>query len=271
MKLNLKRPIAFFDLECTGLNTQEDRIVEIGICKLFPDGSRETKRRLINPGMPIPKQSTDIHGITDEDVKDQPTFKEIAQGLLKLLEGCDIGGYNSNHYDLPMLNNHFLREGINWDYHSFLKIDAGNIFKIKEARTLSAAYKFYCKKDMENAHSAEADINATVDVFLAQLEHYEDLPETMEELELFCNHGKKFLDLSGKFTFDEDGDVVFNFGAERGKKAIDNLGLVNWILGKDFPADTRQVCYDILNGVYNKEKPVSSASDTDDEDDDLPF
>lgn len=270
MKIKLNRPIAFFDLEATGLNLQEDRIVEIGICKLFPDGSRESKTRRINPEMPIPPSCTAIHGISDEDVKEQPTFKEIAAGLLKFIEGCDIAGYNSNHYDLPLLYNEFQRAGIIWDYHAFLKIDVGNLFKIKESRTLSAAVQFYCNRDMENAHSAEADINATVDVFLAQLDRYDDLPESLEELELFTNHGKKFLDLSGKFTFDDDGDVVFNFGPERGKKAIENISLVNWILGKDFPKDTKDVCYDILNGVYNKEKPALSIENTDD-DSDLPF
>ncbi len=270
MKLKLTRPIAFFDLEATGLDKEKDRIVEIGICKLFPDGSRESKTKRINPGIPIPKQSSDIHGITDDMVKDCPTFSQLAKGLLEYLEGCDIGGYNSNSYDLPMLYNHFLREGINWDYHSFFKIDAGNIFKIKEARTLSAAVKFYCNRDMENAHNAGADIDETVNVFLAQLERYDDLPDTLEELELFCNYDKKFLDLSGKFTFDDDGDVVFNFGPERGKKAVENLSLVNWILGKDFSTDTKNICRDILNGLYNKEKPALSIC-SDDNEDDLPF
>lgn len=246
MKLNLTRPLAFFDLEATGVDRENDRIVEISICKLMPDGSKQVKTRRINPTIPIPAGATEVHGISDDGVKNEPKFELLAPGILKFLEDCDIAGFNSNAYDIPMLFNEFQRAGIYWDYTKFRKIDAGNIFKINEPRTLSAAVKFYCGRDMENAHSAEADILATVDVFMAQVEKYPDLPANLDELELFCNYGKPILDISGKFTTDDDGDIVFNFGAKRGMKAKDELGLVQWMINKDFPKDTLNICYNIL-------------------------
>lgn len=248
MKLNLIRPLCFFDLEATGIDKENDRIVEIAICKIHPSGLRELLTGRVNPEMPIPPKATEIHGISDADVADAHTFSDLAKRILDFISGCDMGGYNSNSYDLPLLFNEFKRVGIYWDYNQFKKIDAGNIFKIKEARTLSAAVKFYCDRDMENAHSAEADILATVDVFFAQLERYDDLPTDLGELELFCNYGKPILDISGKFTTDESGEVVFNFGAKRGVRAKDELGLVQWMINKDFPADTLNICYQILEG-----------------------
>ena len=246
MKIQLLRPIAFIDLECTGTNRETDRIVEIAICKLHPDGSRENKRRLINPGIPIPPVTTEIHGITDEMVKEAPTFRDIAKGLLELLEGCDIGGFNSNAFDCPMLFNEFARAGIYWDYTQFKMIDVGNLFKIREPRTLSAAVKFYTGNDLENAHSAEADINATVDVFLSQLDRYPDLPDNVEELALISNHGRPVLDLSGKFSLNEKGEIILNF-KYKGERAEDHLDFIEWMYYKaDFPADTRKICEELL-------------------------
>lgn len=245
MKLNLKRPLAFIDIESTGLNVEEDRIIELSVCKFFPDGSIEKRTRRFNPDINIPFESTEIHGITNEDVKDLPNFAYTANGLLKLLAGCDIAGFNSNRFDVPMLYFEFQRADILWDYKAFKMIDVGNIFKIQEPRTLEAAVKFYCNREHEKAHSAEADTIATVDVFLAQLEKYE-LPEDIEELAIYSNHGNKMLDLSGKFVYDKDGDIIFNFGPHRKKKVKDELSFVAWMTTKDFNVDTKDICHSIL-------------------------
>jgi DNA polymerase-3 subunit epsilon len=249
MKLKLKRPLAFLDLECTGLNTQTDRIVEIAICKVHPDYSREVLTHLVNPGCLIPAEASAIHGITNEMVADQPTFQQLSSELFTFLEGCDVGGFNSNSFDVPLLFHEFARTCRFWDYQSFAMVDAGNIFKRKEPRTLSAAYQFYCGAELENAHSAEADILATVDVFVNQLERYPDLPLDINELHSFCNYDRKVLDLSGKFTLDADGDIVFNFGSKKGTKAKNDLGYVQWMYGKDFAPDTMKVCEGLL-GIY---------------------
>lgn len=246
MKLKLTRPLAFFDLEATGLNTQNDRIVEIAICKVHPDGFREVKTWLLNPQMNIPVEASNVHGITNDHVADCPTFNDVADEIYTFLEGCDIGGFNSNAYDVPMLFNEFIRAGIYWDYQKFAMVDAGNIYKRKEPRTLSAAVKFYCGVDLENAHSAEADILATVDVFIAQLDRYPDLPTDIDSLQHFCNYDRKILDLSGKFTLDADGDITFNFGSKKGTKAKQDLGYVSWMYGKDFNPDTKKVCEELL-------------------------
>lgn len=267
-KLILTRPLCFLDIESTGLDKENDRIVEIAICKIHTDGTKEVKTRRINPGIPIPAGASEVHGIYDEDVKDEPTFTALAPGLMKFLENSDIGGYNSNAYDVPMLFNEFRRAGIYWDYTKFRMIDAGNIFKRMEARTLTAAYKFFCDKDIENAHSAEADILATVEVFEAQLNRYPELPDTLDELHLYCNYDKPILDLSGKFTVDDDGDIVFNFGTKRGVKAKEDIGYIQWMLSKDFPLDTQKICNQVLD--EHSHKPPSSFVYDDDEDD-LPF
>jgi DNA polymerase-3 subunit epsilon len=169
MSLQLARPIAFFDLETTGVNLSTDRIVEVAIIKILPDGTRQVKRRLINPGIPIPQQTTDIHGITDEMVKDAPTFKQCGNELKQFIENCDMGGYNSNRFDIPMLMEEFLRAGMDVDLSTRRMIDVQHIFYTMEPRTLTAAYKFYCEKELVDAHSAEADVNATIDVLLSQI------------------------------------------------------------------------------------------------------
>lgn len=243
----LERPLAFIDIEATGLNLEFDRIVELSICKLFPDGSREVKTKRYNPEISIPPEVTEIHGITDDDVKDKPLFRQEAKAILAYIEGCDLAGFNSNRYDVPLLFNEMLRAGLYLDYKQFKMIDVGNIFKIKEPRDLKAAVKFYCGTELQNAHSAEADITATVDVFLKQLEKYEDLPQDVGELALFSNHGNPILDLSGKFTM-SNGKIVFAFGPNRGKPAADYPDFLEWMVYKaSFPRDTVEIAISLLS------------------------
>jgi len=246
MNLKFTRPIAFFDIEATGLDTTKDRIVELAICKLHPDYTRESFSWLINPEMPIPAKSSEIHGILDGDVANEPTFKELSATIWSILNNCDFGGFNSNAYDIPMLYNEFLRANLIIDYSTIKFIDAGNIFKRKEQRTLAAAVLKYCGYPLENAHSAVSDIEATVDVFLNQLNAYPDLPNDVGALALYCNHDKPVLDLSGKFTTDQDGDIIFNFGQHKGTKAIYDLGYVSWMYNKDFAPDTKRICESLL-------------------------
>ncbi len=247
MNIKLDRPIAFIDIEATGTNKEEDRIVELSICKLQPNMDREIKSMRINPTIPIPAAATAIHGIRDEDVKGCNTFAQVSMSLHDHLEGCDIGGFNSNHYDVPLLFKEFARAGIYWDYTKFKMIDAGTMFKIQEPRTLTAAVKFYLNEDLQGAHGAEADIKATVDVFLAQLGRYPDLPKTVEELHLYCNYGKPFLDLSGKFSLNENNVIIFNFGKHKGEPAADHLDFVDWMYHRaNFPPDTNAICKQLL-------------------------
>ncbi len=253
MKLLLERPICFVDLETTGTKTDQDRIVQISICKVFPDWSKEVKTHYVNPGTPIPKEASDVHGIMDETVKDKPLFKSIAKGLLKYIDGCDIGGFKSNGFDVPMLYYEFVRAGIDWDYKKINLVDVGNIYHIKNTRKLSDAYKFYCGKELVGAHDAEADILATVDVFLGQLKEHEDLPGTISELAHFSNYDKEWLDISGKFSRDIDGDIVINFGKNTtGKKAKDNISFLEWMLKNDFPPDTKKIASDVIKNVSVK-------------------
>ena len=247
MKLKIDRPIAFIDIESTGLNREADRIIDLSICKLWPNLSREVTTWRMNPEIEISPASTAIHGITNEMVVDCYKFSDYARIILLELDGCDIGGFNSNSFDVPLLYNEFARCGIFWDYTQFKMIDAGNIFKINETRTLEAAYKFYCDKELKNKHSAKADVLATVEVFLAQTERY-DLPKTVDELALYSNYGKPLLDLSGKFSLDENNKIIFNFGPYKGMPADDHHDFVEWMLMKDFPEDTLRICKLILLG-----------------------
>jgi DNA polymerase-3 subunit epsilon len=254
MSLKFSRPIAFFDIEATGLDTTKDKIVELAICKLHPDFTRESFSWLINPQMPIPAAASAIHGIFDHDVIDEPTFSQLAPVIKDILANCDFGGFNSNRFDIPMLYNEFLKAGITLDYSRTRFIDAGNIFKRKEQRTLSAAVSFYLGYEFENAHAAAADIHATIDVFEAMLDKYKDLPENMDDMHLYCNHDKPVLDLSGKFTMDNDGDIVFNFGSKKGTKAKFDTGYVQWMYSKDFAPDTMAICEKLLGinqGLYS--------------------
>lgn len=244
--IKLNRPLAFLDLETTGINRETDRIIEIAILKLHPNGTKEVKTRRINPCMPIPAEVTELTGITDDDVKDEPVFRQLANGLYDFIKDCDIAGFNSNAFDVPLLFNEFSRVGIYWDHSQFRMIDVGNIFKIQEPRTLTAAVKFYTGKEHEDAHGALADIEATLAVFEAQLERYDEVPTDIQELELFCNYGKKRLDLAGKFVMGDDDTILLNFGAHRGEPAEDNLDFIGWMMSKDFPADTLAICRTLL-------------------------
>jgi DNA polymerase-3 subunit epsilon len=245
------RPIAFFDIEATGLDTANDRIVELAICKLHPDYTTESFSWLINPMMLISAESTAIHGISDADVFAEPTFKDLSLHIWAILNNCDFGGFNCNSYDIPMLYNEFVRAGLAFDYSTIRFIDAGSIFKRKEPRTLAAAVNFYLGYDLANAHSAVADIHATVDVFLKQLVKYKDLPTDIDSLALYCNHDKPVLDLSGKFSIDKDGDIVFNFGSKRGVKAKNDHGYLQWMYSKDFAPDTVRIIESMLGITSN--------------------
>ena len=253
--LDLKRPIAFIDLETTGVNLSTDRIVEIAIVKVSPDGSRQVKRKLINPQMPIPKATTDIHGITDEMVKDAPTFKQAGNEIKQYLENCDLGGYNSNRFDIPMLMEEFLRAGMDVDLSNRRMIDVQHIFYSMEPRTLSAAYKFYCQKELENAHSAEADVNATIDVLLSQVQRYDNLGNSVDSI-LSAIGEDKIVDYARRFTFDDKGVEIFNFGKFKGRAVSEVLKAepqyYDWMMKGDFPLHTKQKLTELLNRTLLK-------------------
>src|SRR5690606_37970033 len=269
MQLNLKKPLAFFDLETTGVNVASDRIVEIAILKVLPDGRIEKRpdpalgktRLLVNPGVPIPAETSAIHGIFDEDVKDAPTFQEISGKLFKFLYDCDLAGFNSSKFDVPILAEEFLRCGIDFSVEGRNLIDVQNIFHLMEQRTLKAGYKFYCKKDMENAHEAMADVEATYEVFMAQLEKYadteiEDRDGTMikpvandtEHLH-FTSQRQRNVDMLGRIVYNDKDEEVFNFGKHKGKTVREVLrtepGYYGWMLNGDFPLYTKKVLKDI--------------------------
>jgi len=248
-QLQLQRPVAFFDLETTGVDPAKDRIVEIAVVKVHPGGNRESWVKRINPEMPIPPESTAIHGITDEDVKNAPTFKQIAHELKNFMTNCDLGGYNSNKFDIPALVEEFLRADIPVDFKDRKLIDVQQIFYKKEARTLSAAYTFYCNKELINAHSAEADVLATIDVLEAQLDRYSDLNNDIKSLHDFTG-GDDFVDYARRIIL-KDGAPVFNFGKYKGQKVAEVFRkepqYYDWMMQADFPRHTKQVISDILN------------------------
>lgn len=256
MELNLKNPILFFDIESTGLNVATDRIVEISALKVLPDGSQEVKTRRINPTIPISPEAQSVHHISDEDVKDCPTFAQIAKSLAQWMKGCDIAGYNSFRFDIPLLAEEFLRAGIDFDFRKRKLVDVQNIFHKLEQRTLSAAYKFYCHKDLENAHSAEADTVATYEILKAQLDRYpEDLQNDVSFLAEFSTRSK-FADYAGRMIYDEKGEVLFNFGKHKGKKVKDVLksepSYYSWIQNGDFTLDTKKVLTEIKLSMLDK-------------------
>ena len=248
MNLQLKRPIIFFDLETTGVDTSHDRIVEISMVKVGVDGEKQVKTRRINPEMPIPAEATAVHGISDEDVKDEPTFKQIAKSLAQFIEGCDFGGFNSNRFDLPMLVEEFIRAGVDVDFKRRKYIDVQNIFHKKEQRTLVAAYKFYCDKDLENAHSAEADTMATYEVLEAQIERYGDIGNTVDELAEFSTHGQS-VDFAGRIALNEKGEEVFTFGKYKGRTVVEIFekepSYYSWLQNGDFPQYTKKIFTEI--------------------------
>lgn len=248
MELNLKNPIIFFDLETTGINVNADRIVEICVLKVSPDGSEETKTWLVNPGRPIPPETTAIHGISDEDVKDKPTFKEIAKTVAAMVEGCDMAGFNSNRFDVPLLAEEFLRADVDIDMKQRKFIDVQTIFHKNEPRTLSAAYKFYCGQDLTNAHSAEADVRATYEVLKSQLDKYDNIENDMASLAEFSTFTKN-ADYSGRIIFDKDDVEVINFGKYKGQKVEEvfakDPGYYSWMMNGDFPLYTKKVITEI--------------------------
>jgi len=252
--LHLTKPLAFIDLETTGINLGTDRIVEIAIVKILPDGTKTVKRKLINPEMAIPKSSSDIHGITDEMVKDAPTFKQAAQELKQMLDGCDLGGYNSNRFDIPLLNEEFLRAGVVFEMKGRKMVDVQNIFHKMEQRTLSAAYKFYCNKTLENAHSAEADATATYEILLAQVDHYPDLGRTIESINKAIGE-EVIVDFARRFVM-ENGVEIFNFGKYKGKSVAEVLTsepqYYDWMMRGDFPQNTKQKLTEIFTRIKLK-------------------
>lgn len=254
MNLQLVRPLAFIDLETTGVNISIDRIVEVAIVKIMPDGAKLVKRKLINPQMPIPKASSDIHGITDEMVKDAPSFKDVANEIKQFLENCDIGGYNSNRFDIPMLAEEMLRAGLDFALEGRRMVDVQKVFHMMEQRTLSAAYKFYCGKNLEGAHSAEADATATWEVLDAQVCRYPNIGNTVESIVKFTGEDD-LVDFARRFI-KVNGVEVFNFGKHKGRPVVDVLKAepqyYDWMMKGDFPMHTKQKLSEILNRTLLK-------------------
>jgi DNA polymerase-3 subunit epsilon len=254
MNLQLTKPIAFIDLETTGISITNDRIIEIAIVKILADGSRLVKRKLINPGMPIPAGSTAVHGITDEMVKDAPNFKQVANECKQFMDHCDIGGYNSNRFDIPMLIEEFLRAGIEFSIEGRKFVDVQKIFHKMEERTLSAAYKFYCQKILEGAHSAEADAQATYEILEAQVTRYPQMGATVDSIVQFTGEDE-MVDFARRFI-KENGIEIFNFGKHKGKTVEKVLReepqYYDWMMKGDFAMNTKQKLTEILNRTLLK-------------------
>ncbi|MDO6675947.1 3'-5' exonuclease [Tenacibaculum sp. 1B UA] len=244
MNLNLTKPIVFFDLETTGINIAKDRVVEISILKVFPNGNKESKTWLVNPEIEIPKESSEIHGITNEKVVTEPTFKELAPQINELIGDADLAGFNSNRFDIPLLAEELLRAGIDFNMNDRKAVDVQTIFHKKEQRTLSAGYQFYCGKELVGAHGAEADTNATYEILLAQVEKYEDLENSVEALSEFSTHGKR-ADFAGFILFNDKDQEIFSFGKYKGRTVEEvfkeNPGYNTWIQNADFPLYTKKV------------------------------
>ncbi|MBP7507300.1 MAG: ribonuclease H-like domain-containing protein [Prolixibacteraceae bacterium] len=268
MKLNLRNPLIFLDLETTGINIASDRIIEIALLKIQLDGKEEEKLLRINPEMPIPEGASRIHGIYDDDVKDCPTFKEVAKTLAHFMEGCDLAGFNSNRFDIPLLAEEFLRAGVDIDFKKRKFIDVQAIFHKMEKRTLSAAYLLYCEKVLEDAHSAMADTKATYEVLKAQLDRYQtteyedingrkSIPiiNDVDKLSEFSSYDRN-VDFLGRIVYDENGVEIFNFGKNKGmsveKVLKEQPGYYGWILNGDFPLYTKKVLTAIKLRMFNK-------------------
>jgi len=247
--LHLKKPLAFIDLETTGINLGTDRIVEIAVVKILPDGTQIKKRKLINPEINIPKSASDVHGISNEMVKDAPTFKQVAHELKQMLDGCDFAGYNSNRFDIPLLMEEFLRVQVDFDMRNRKLIDVQNIYHKMEPRTLSAAYKFYCNKSLDGAHSAEIDASATYEILLAQLERYSDLGNNVDSI-LKMMGEDQIVDFARRFVL-ENGIEIFNFGKHKGKPVTEVLKAepqyYDWMMKGDFPQHTKQKLTEIFS------------------------
>lgn len=270
MELNLKRPLAFFDLETTGVNVSSDRIVELSILKVSPGGLEETLTLKVNPERPIPAESSMFHGIYDEDVKDLPTFKQQAKQIADFIADSDLAGYNSNKFDVPMLMEEFLRAGVDFSLEGRAFVDVQNIFHQMEQRTLKAAYKFYCDQNLDNAHTAEADVRATYEVLKAQLTKYDGVDyedkhgqvskpvlNDVEALHNFTNLSKP-VDFAGRLVYDEDGDATINFGKHKGRKVVEVFDVepsyYAWMQNGDFPLYTKKVLENLWNDHRNKKR-----------------
>jgi DNA polymerase III subunit epsilon len=244
MELKLNKPICFFDLETTGIDIGKDRIVEISIFKVFPNGNKESKTWLVNPTIPIPLQTTAVHGITDEKVANEPTFAQLASQVHGMIKDCDLAGFNSDRFDIPLLAEELLRAGVDFDMKNSVSVDVQTIFHKKEERTLSAALKFYTGTSLENAHTAEADTMATYEILKAQLDRYPDLDNDMKSLSEFTTR-KKIADFAGMIAFDKDNEEIFTFGKHKGAKVDKVLeaepGYFSWIQNADFPLYTKKV------------------------------
>ena len=249
MELNLKRPLVVFDLESTGLNITEDRIIELSYVKVYPNGQEETKTYRINPEREIPQQAINVHGITNDDVKDKPTFKELAHDIARVFEGCDIAGFNSNHFDIPLLAQEMSKAGVGFDPSQHKFIDVQTIYHKREKRDLEAACLFYCGHPMENHHSAADDAKTTLEVLKAQLDHYandaEPLKNDVDYLSQYSTHNRN-VDLAGRIIYNENMQPVFNFGKHKGKTVEDvftklDFGYYDWMMKSDFAENTKQV------------------------------
>lgn len=252
MSLKLVRPMVFFDLETTGINVLNDRIVEMSFVKLFPDGKKEEKTKRVNPTIPIPKEAIAVHGITDDDVKDEPTFAMYAKSLAAWLKGCDLAGFNSNHFDVPLLVEEFNRAKVDFSLDDVNLIDVFNIYRKKEKRNLEAAYRFYCNKELKDAHSASADVNATLDVLIAQVDKYEDLADsTAKSLAEYSSSGS--IDLMGRIVRNDNGVPVFNFGKYKNQPVAEvfekDTSYYSWMMNGEFEASTKDVITKIKLGI----------------------
>lgn len=245
MKLNLTKPIIFFDLETTGIDVATDRIVELSLVRIEPNGNRQSMTMRLNPEKHIPAEASAVHGIFDADVQDCPTFKDKAEELKKIFDGCDLAGFNSNRFDIPVLAEEFIRAGVIIDLNSPRRVDVQNIYHKLERRTLIAAYKFYCNKDLENAHSALADTEATLEVLEAQLDHYPE--ELKNDIDFLADYSSRdnFVDFAGRFAYNEKGEEIVNFGKHKGRLVKDVLRVepsyYNWMMQSDFTMNTKQV------------------------------
>lgn len=248
MRLELTRPLVFFDIETTGTDIVTDRIVQIAALKLFPDMSEEVRTDLVNPRRPIPPQATMIHGITDADVAGAPPFAGVATSLFQFFSGCDVAGFNSNRFDLPIVVEEFARCNVVFPEQDCKLIDVQTIFHKKEERTLSAAFKFYCGKTLANAHNAEADVRATLEVFKGQLERYDDLGATVADVHAFCNP-EAVIDFARYLSKDKKGNIVYNFGKYKGKPVAQELDYARWMLRGEFPEATKLILRRLITGA----------------------
>jgi DNA polymerase-3 subunit epsilon len=255
LNLNLKKPIAFIDLETTGINVTTDRIVELSVLKISPNGKEEWMTTRVNPEIPIPPKTTAIHGITDEDIANSPTFREVGKKLAAFLEGCDLAGYNAIKFDIPVLAEEFLRVNIDFNFRKRRYVDVQVIFHKKEQRTLAAAYLFYCKKELEGAHGSKADTAATFEVLKSQLDRYNDLENDIDKLADFSSFNSN-VDFAGRIILDENGVEVFNFGKHKGKPVekvfIEEPAYYSWMMNGEFPLYTKKVLTEIKLRSFGK-------------------